>query len=491
MPENVRRLLERLGGERRVLFIGVGVAMVVVILAISRWATAPTWVPLLPGMPLTMVGEVTAKLEEYGIQYRLDRAGSVVRVRDADLARVRVALARDGIPESGRPGFELFDQPAWGMTDFTQRINYRRALEGELERTIEKMDGIEDAQVHLALQESPLFRRSQERRSAASVVVRLRSGARPGPELVEGITFLVASAVDGLLSENVTVLDHTGRVLNASVEPGSSSAPTRRQLAAQREVEQHLEQKAEDLLGQVVGAGNARVRVAATIRFDRIDRTVQSVDPEQQVVLREETSEITPGPNTEGAASATSSTSFDVTRMLETYSSAVGAVERLTVAVLVNDRKVEGPDGVRMEPRTPEELARLEALVRNAVGIDESRGDAISVVNVPFEGGEPVLPAPEGGLLVTVQQYHRQLLTLVALALAFVIGLRVLAALRPPAPPQEPAAPELPEEPEPAPALPEGGLAAINLAGRERISAALSDRPDVATRVLRAWLKDG
>src|SRR5690606_24011166 len=207
-----------------------------------------------------------------------------------------------------------------------------------------------------------------------------------------------------------------------SVEPGSSSAPTRRQLAAQREVEQHLEQKAEDLLGQVVGAGNARVRVAATIRFDRIDRTVQSVDPEQQVVLREETSEITPGPNTEGAASATSSTSFDVTRMLETYSSAVGAVERLTVAVLVNDRKVEGPDGVRMEPRTPEELARLEALVRNAVGIDESRGDAISVVNVPFEGGEPVLPAPEGGLLVTVQQYHRQLLTLVALALAFVIG---------------------------------------------------------------------
>src|SRR5690606_20043388 len=253
-----------------------------------------------------------------------------------------------------------------------------------------------------------------------------------------------------------------------SVEPGSSSAPTRRQLAAQREVEQHLEQKAEDLLGQVVGAGNARVRVAATIRFDRIDRTVQSVDPEQQVVLREETSEITPGPNTEGAASATSSTSFDVTRMLETYSSAVGAVERLTVSVLVNDRKVTGPDGVQMEPRTPEELERLEALVRNAVGINDSRGDAISVVNVPFEGGEPVLPMSDGGgVLVMIQQMQKPLLTLLALALVFVIGLRVLAALRPPVEEEEPVVAELPESEEPAPELPaEAGLAAIDQAGR-------------------------
>src|SRR5690606_27364013 len=152
------------------------------------------------------VAEVTAKLDEQSIAYELTKGGSEILIAETDLARARVLLAREGLPSKGRPGFELFDQPSWGMTDFTQRINYRRALEGELERTITQMRGVEAAQVHLAISQSTAFRRA-ENPEAASVVLKLRSGARPAADLVEGIASLIASSVDGLDSDKVTVLD--------------------------------------------------------------------------------------------------------------------------------------------------------------------------------------------------------------------------------------------------------------------------------------------
>jgi flagellar M-ring protein FliF len=153
MPTALQPYLDRLGGERRALLIGVGVLAALLIFGLSRWATAPTWVPLFTGLPLETVGDVTQRLDEENVRYRLERGGAEVLVPASDVARARVRLAKDGLPSAGRPGLELFDQPSWGMTDFSQRINYRRALEGELERTIGKMRGVESAQVHLGMQE--------------------------------------------------------------------------------------------------------------------------------------------------------------------------------------------------------------------------------------------------------------------------------------------------------------------------------------------------
>src|SRR5690606_29225929 len=221
-----RLLIERIGGPRRLLMVLIGLGAVALIWGISYWATAPSWVPLFQGLELRDAGAVATQLDEAGIEHRLDRDGSLVLVREDELARARVLLAQAGVPAAGRPGFELFDQPSWGMTDFTQRVNYRRALEGELERTIRKMQGVEGAEVHLALNEASVFRRAQDRPLEASVVLRLRPGVRASSELVEGVAFLVASSVDGLQSENVTVLDDAGRVLSvpAEAEGGADAA---------------------------------------------------------------------------------------------------------------------------------------------------------------------------------------------------------------------------------------------------------------------------
>src|SRR4029453_10806640 len=149
------------GSGRRVLVLVVGVAAAGLIFAVSQWAGAPTWVPAFVGVPLEGVTQMTDKLDQAGVKYKLERGGADIMVAVNDLAKARAALAKGGIPMAGRPGLELFNQPSWGMTDFTQRINYRRALEGELERTIGKMNNIESVQVHLALEDDKLFKESE------------------------------------------------------------------------------------------------------------------------------------------------------------------------------------------------------------------------------------------------------------------------------------------------------------------------------------------
>jgi len=495
-----RRLIERIGGPRRVLLLLIGLVAVALIWGISYWATAPSWVPLFQGIELKEAATVTARLEEAGIEHRLERDGSLVLVREDELARARVLLAQAGVPASGRPGFELFDQPSWGMTDFTQRVNYRRALEGELERTIRKMQGVEGAEVHLALSESSVFRRAPDRPLEASVVLRLKPGMRASPELVEGVAFLVASSVDGLQSENVTVLDDAGRVLSAPAEAEGAAGLTLRHLKMRGEIERYLESKAEELLAHVVGPGNARVRVAATLDLDRVDRMTESLDPDGQVATREARSEIVPGPGVAGAGQVVTETMYDLSRTVERVTAGVGAVKRLSIAVLLNDRLVGTGADARYEPRSEQELARVEALVRNAVGLDPSRGDEISVVSVPFELGGPLAEQPGAGGWIgevwpVVERVHRPAIALIGVLLAFLLAMGIVRSLRQPAPEAAvPAAPEQVEAPEEVPALasaqPEESFAAV-LRERQELSGLVTEQPELATRMLRAWLKEG
>ena len=495
MPPFLEELIDRVPGGRRNVLLGlVGLGAMIAIWGFARWATAPDWIALHPNLALATVGDVTATLDEAGIAYRLERGGTQLLVKDADLARARVLLAQRGLPAKGAPGFELFDQPAWGMTDFTQRINYRRALEGELERTIGQMRGVESARVHLALQEGSVFRREQ-RPSEASVFLRLRSGARPTSELVEGITFLVASSVDGLTSENVTVLDDAGRLLTAAVEPGlEAGGVTKRQLALQREVERYLETKAEELVAQVVGPENVRIRVSATLNYDRIDRTIQQVNPDEQVITQEQRSEVVPGPNTEGAGSTIENVTYEPSRQIERFTGGIGNIKRLTVAVLVNDAVFSGVGGA---PRSEADLQTVEMLVRNAVGLDASRGDAISVASIPFERS-PIAGFGNDGIDwgALAEGYARPLVGIIGAVLAFLLALRVIRTIRPPAE----VTPVLADGPD---LLDDGGddesprlLSDLRengeeLEGHAAVAALISQRPENAARVVRAWLKDG
>src|SRR3954469_13421064 len=182
-------LFDKLGGPRRAMILVVGAIAAGLIFAIAQWAGAPTWVPAFTGIPLESVSAMTDKLDQAAVKYRLERGGADIMVAATDLAKARVALAKGGMPNSGRPGLELFDQPSWGMTDFTQRINYRRALEGELERTVGKMRGVQSAQVHLVMHETQGFG-AAEKPAEASIVLKLRSGAQPEADIVKGIAHL-------------------------------------------------------------------------------------------------------------------------------------------------------------------------------------------------------------------------------------------------------------------------------------------------------------
>ena len=480
-----------LGGGRRVLVLVIGVAAAGLIFAVSQWAGAPTWVPAFVGVPLEGVTQMTDKLDQAGVKYKLERGGADIMVAVADLAKARVALAKGGIPMAGRPGLELFDQPSWGMTDFTQRINYRRALEGELERTIGKMRSVESAQVHLVMHETDGFA-AQSRPTEASVV--LKTKGETDAEIVKGIAHLVASSVDGLTSDHVTIVNDAGRMLSEAEEPSSLAGLSSRQLAVQREIEDYLRIKAEKIVGQMVGAANLRVQVSARMSFDRVERTTASVDPDKQVVAAEQKAQIVPGAQG-GAGQNNTSTAYENTRSTESFVAAPGAVKRLTVAVLVADQAGADPKAAPT-PRTAAELRQIETMVRSAVGADSTRGDVVSVVSVPFA---PVIVAPiekpKTDIVNIMQTAQRPLLGVLGLALIIVVALISLKSLKSAgaAAGANPTIALKRADGSTSPALNGGPPMPVMMPTntmRDRVSSTIEQQPDVAARVVRAWLKD-
>src|SRR3569833_879551 len=407
-------LLEKLGGGRRAMIVFFGFVAVGLIFAISLWAGASTWVPAITNLPIESVSQMTDKLDQAGVKYQLERGGADIMVNAADLAKARVALAKGGLPTSGRPGLELFDQPSWGMTDFTQRINYRRALEGELERTINKMSGVDNAQVHLVMHETDTFG-AGDKPTEASVVLKLKGGDAD-PETVKGIAHLVAASVEGLTSERVTIVNDAGRLLSEGIEQNTITDLTSHQLQMQHEMEDYLRQKAERIVAQMGGGSNLRVQVSAPMSFDQVQRISATVDPDKQAVSAEQKAEIVPGAQG-GAGQNNTSTTYENTKTTETFAAAPGSIKRLTVAVLVADR---APDPKSKQttgtPRTAAELDQIKELVRSAVGADSESGDDVYVVRVTLAHvADAQDAAPKTDIVHLVQTIQRPLLGVLGL----------------------------------------------------------------------------
>ncbi|HET7322261.1 MAG TPA: flagellar M-ring protein FliF C-terminal domain-containing protein, partial [Longimicrobiaceae bacterium] len=335
-----------------------------------------------------------------------------------------------------------------------------------------------------------------------SVVLALRSGGEPGPEVVTGIQHLVASSVGGLQSPDVTVLDDSGRMLSAPNEPGSIAALTSQQLGMQREVEGYLERKAQSLVDGVLGAGDARVKVAAQINFDRVERTTQSVDPDGQVIASEQKAQIIPGPQG-GAGSTNTSATYQNSTSMESFTGATGNVKRLSVAVVVDEKQVPQGDSLIFVPRSDAELAQIETLVANAVGLDASRGDRISVASMRFSPPPALPPAPAPTALSVVARYHKEIVALLGLLIAAFVALRVVRTLRAPALGNAPLELAAGTAPDALPALasaeapqavnhpmPKRTLTSANTRMRQEVLNSVEDSPEVASRVVRAWLKE-
>ena len=486
--------VRKMPATKRFVVLGVAAVALVGIWMVGSWASEPDYVPLYEGLELGEVGTITEHLSQSDISYRLASGGSGVLVPSEQLARARVTLARDGLSVGGRPGLELFDQPSWGMTDFTQRVTYQRALEGELARTIRGLRGVQRAQVHLVLPKTTSFR-SQEQQVGASVVVQLAQGSSLNPETVRGITYIVANSVEQLTSDDVAVLDDAGHVLSVPAANASVSGLTSRQLDIQQSVEEHLVSKVENLLSTVVGLGRARVQVAAQLNFEQVDRTIESFDPDGQVVQTEQRSETGTGTAAAGAGSQQIiSNSYQNSRRLERIVGAVGGLTRLTVAVLVDENALES--GELAEGGTANRIASVEAMVRDAIGIDAARGDRLTVTAIPFmplSGGDgPAIGmtgAPEESFDVIdmIQRLSRPILGLAAIAALIALAWSVLKTtpVLPPAVAGARQQGDLPAGDEPDL---QGGEEAVPAAQLQNHLSKATERPELAAQVVRAWL---
>jgi len=359
--------------------------------------------PLYSGLSPSDAQSLSRRLSEKNIPYELSSDGADIRVPADQLDKARLELAAGGMPQTGRLGFELFDKPNWAGSDFAEKVNYQRALEGELERTIQTLGEIEAARVHLVLPQESLFT-EQEREAKASVVIKLRGG-RLGDDAQEAITHLVASAVDNLRPENVTLINADGGIPILARGGGQAGRP--RYWA---EFETALAQKIVATLEPVVGPGKARANVTVEYDLATSDSTQETYDPNGSVVLTSQISEDrtgetdaegTPGttsnvpgkqpapPSKTPSAANSESKTFAVSKTVRHVMQPAGSLKRIAAAVLVDDAtdvtQENGQEVEKRRKRTPDEMKQIADLVTAAIGIDPARGDKVAVENLSFQ----------------------------------------------------------------------------------------------------------
>lgn len=426
----------------------VAVALVAFFGFIMMRVTAPQMTTLFTDLSYEDSSGIIKELDRQAIPYTLKNDGAVIMVPKDSVTRLRMKLAESGMPKGGGVGYEIFDKSdALGSTSFVQNINHLRALEGELARTIKGIDRIQAARVHLVLPERPLFSRETPEPSA-SIVLRVRGQLEP--QQVRAIRHIVASAVNGLKAQRVSIVDESGQLLaNGSPSDGSAEANGDDRRTA---FENRTREQVEQIVSSVVGSGRARVQVSADFDYNKITQTSDKFDPEGRVLRssqsREESSATvdnngqvtvnnelpgsqqqsgTPTPKDQSKKSEEIN-NYEISRVTKTEVTEAGRINRMSVAVLVDGSYVKNDNGdIVYTPRTKDELDRISALVRSAIGFDQKRGDQVEVVNLRFADAPSALPAAEPtGLLGLFQFTKDDIMYFIELGVMSLLGLVVL-----------------------------------------------------------------
>jgi flagellar M-ring protein FliF len=428
--QGLLEFLRRLGAPRIAAMGAVTIALVGFFAFLILRVTAPQMTPLFTDLTFEDSAAIVKDLDRQGVPYELRNDGGIVMVPKDRVARLRMSLAEGGLPKGGGIGYEIFDKSeVLGTTSFVQNINQLRALEGELARTIRGLDRVQAARVHLVMPERPLFSRDKVDPSA-SIVLKVRGTLEP--QQVRAIRHLVASAVNGLKPQRVSIVDESGRLLADGAgddSTGEVSADER-----QASFEKRLREQIEAIVSSVVGPGRARVELTADFDFNRVTQTSDKFDPEGRVVrssqTREETSasnegrenQVTvgnevPGGNQRtppaGGAEATATPvprdqsrkseeilNYEISKTTKTEIIEGGRVNRISLAVLVDGTYGKNDKGESVyQPRSKEELDQIGALVRSAIGFDQKRGDQVQIVNLRFaEAPANPISEPSGWL---------------------------------------------------------------------------------------------
>ncbi|WP_340615164.1 flagellar basal-body MS-ring/collar protein FliF [Xenorhabdus thailandensis] len=447
-------IISRIKADPKVPLLVAGSAAIAIIIALFLYLRSPDYRVLYSNLSDKDGGEIVTQLTQMNIPYRFAENGSALMIPADKVHETRLKLAQQGLPKGGAAGFELLDKEKFGISQFSEQINYQRALEGELARTVESLGPVQSARVHLALPKPSLFVREQKSPSA-SVTVGLLQGRVLDEGQINAIVHMISSSVAGLPASNVTIVDQSGRLLTQSDATSRDLNTT--QLKYTQEVENRFQHRIETILAPVVGHGNVHAQVTAQIDFSRREETAEEYKPNQppnQAAVRSKqnsTSEQSGGPLVGGVPGALSNQpsaapsapiekpnanaknngdekgdekpaqqrnntrnngyerilsdnrnnrydetiNYEVDRTIRHTQLQAGAVQRLSVAVVVNYATTQGKNGPETQALTPEQLSQIEALTREAMGYSTERGDSLNVVNTPFNDiAEVIEPLP-------------------------------------------------------------------------------------------------
>lgn len=422
-------IIDRIKADPKVPLMVAGAAAIAVIVALFLWMRSPDYRVLLSNLSAKDGGDIVSHLTQMNMPYQLADNGSAILVPADKVHELRLKLAQAGLPKGGNTGFELLDKEQFGISQFSEQVNYQRALEGELSRTIESLSPVQTARVHLAIPKPTLFVREQKSPTASVTV-----GLLPGRALDEGqisaIVHMVSGSVSGLTSSNVIIVDQTGRLLTNN--DNSQQSVSTSQMRLTQETEARLKQRIEDLLAPLVGRANVQAQVTAQVDYSKVEQTAEEYKPNQQpdsaAVRSRQSSQSqqnsnggpggVPGALSNQPVSAPSApvetakadtkdnknaspadnksnsninsqsdetTNYEVDRKISHTQRQIGVVDRLSVAVIINWLPQKKEDGTEeMQPLPPEMIKEIESLTREAMGYSVSRGDSLSITNSRF-----------------------------------------------------------------------------------------------------------
>ncbi len=446
--------LRALGPARLAAMGAVAIGMLgMLALMVLRGGTEP--MALLYGdLDLRDSSQVVDQLARRHIPYLIAANGSEILVPAEQVAEARLALARDGLPAGGSIGYEIFDRSdGLAATEFQQKINETRALEGEIARTIRAMHGIRAVRVHLVLPRREPFARDRQDAQASVMLTTLGAG-RLDRESIQAILHLVAAAVPGLRPQNIAIADSNGNLLARAGEPVGPAAEALTTEELRRATEQRLSRAVEEMLEPSLGAGHVRAEAAVRMSFDRLNETQEHYDPDGQVTRSTQTvnsnsKSTEPSgtvtvqnslPNADAGRETAGSqegrqeetTNYEISKTVRTLIREQPQIDRISLAVMVDGTDSVGTDGKHAwQPRAAEELDRIASLVKSAIGYDEKRGDHVEVVSMRFAAADATPQADNGGLL-GLQFDKADVLHLAQTALFGAIGVvALLLVLRP------------------------------------------------------------
>jgi len=425
LPALARGFFE-LSNARKIGLIATIAAVISLGVVLFSYTSTPEYRVLFANVSDKDGGAVIAALSQMNVPYRMADGGGAILVPSGMVYETRLKLASQGLPRGGGVGFEILETQKFGVSQFLEQVNYQRAIEGELARTIQSLSAVQSARVHLAIPRPSVFVRENQKPSA-SVLVSLYAGRTLDSAQIAGMVNLISSSVPELSPRNVTVVDQSGNLLSGPAGDAGRSALDASQLKYLNQVEATVARRIETILGPITGPENVRAQVAASLDFSVTEQTSESFkpnsNPRDQSIRSQQSNESNsttpqaaqgvPGALSNqppGAASAPlvapqagqqgnqtpppassaqkeQTVNFEIDKTIRHTKGEIGSIRRLSVAVVVNYRRVGDGAKAKLEPLTEQELAQISNLAREAMGFDKERGDTVNVVNAPFRGG--------------------------------------------------------------------------------------------------------